>query len=276
LRLRDDLASFLGADPDNVKPCVALLPPPQEQGRRGELALVIAVTLAKAGVGESEALQYLGWYRARCAQPPRTRTTFTAREVTAIWRQVKKMSDAGKLRGFGCKSGPLAELCPFAELDDCPFYARMKRPQRRPQTASLVGCWGMIRQHPRPACWSELQDARRRLLFVAIGALEGLKGHAGEQLITSERELASYVQIIPRTTVARDLRAMAAAGWVMFRPGLARRGNAGIPPRGCIIRRLMAGEVSYGPNRAGVGPPNGPNRAGVGPPNGPNRAGVGP
>jgi len=95
LRLRDDLASFLGADPDNVKPCVALLPPPQEQGRRGELALVIAVTLAKAGVGESEALQYLGWYRARCAQPPRTRTTFTAREVTAIWRQVKKMSDAG-------------------------------------------------------------------------------------------------------------------------------------------------------------------------------------
>lgn len=250
LRLRDDLASFLGADPDNIKPCMALIAPPQQQGRRGELARVIAVTLAKAGVGESEALQYLGYFRARCAQPPRTRTTFTAREVTTIWRQAKKLHDAGKLRGFGCKSGPLAELCPFAELDDCPFYARLKRPQKRPETASLVGCWGMVRQHPRPAGWSELQDARRRLLFVAIGALEVLKGHGGEQLITSERELAGYVQIIPRNTVARDLRAMAAASWLVFRPGLTRHGNAGIPPRGCIIRRLMPGEVSYGPNRA--------------------------
>lgn len=243
LQLRDHLASFLGVDPENIKPCVAKIAPPDREGRRAELALVIAITLAKAGIDEHGAMQYLGYWRGRCAQPPKTHRTFTKREVDSIWKQTKKLLDSGKLRGYGCNSGPLAEVCPFPTHEDCPFYARMKKPQKRPRTASLVGCWGMQRAHEKPVGWSRLEDARRRLLFVAIASLENIKGHGGEQLISSERELAEHFGAISHHTLRADLQAMAAEGWILFRPGLTRRGNAGIPPRGCVIRRLFHDEV---------------------------------
>jgi len=74
-----------------------------------------------------------------------------------------------------------------------------------------------------------------------IGALETAKGQAGVELITSSRELA-YAAGYDHSTVRRDLKAMAAAGWIEYTPGLSRKDQGQGLARGARIRRLLPSE----------------------------------
>jgi hypothetical protein len=85
--------------------------------------------------------------------------------------------------------------------------------------------------------------------MMVIGALEAAKGCAGVELITSGREL-EYAAGYSRRTVYRDLRAMAAAGWIKYIPGLSRKHQGGSLARGARICRLLPGEWAAAQVRA--------------------------
>jgi hypothetical protein len=102
--------------------------------------------------------------------------------------------------------------------------------------------WGMsARGKTLPACTRSATVTRRRWLWVALGALEAAKGHAGREYLGSLTEL-SFETDIPRRTLRSDMDAMAAAGWIEWERG--KRADApGMPNRGCRIRRLLPGDV---------------------------------
>lgn len=242
--MRERMAERLGLDVRNVRPCVAAIRP-QEEGRRGEFCRVLAVELLRAGASKEVCLAYLGGWAEDCCQPPRASQKFAPSEVASIVKSALKTQRHGGLRGYGCKTGPLAEICPYGGgtqgMGVCPSIAQRRRPAKRERIATLPGAWNLARQHMAPLQWTGQQTVRRRFLMMAIAALEVGKNYGGGQLFTSVRELA-YQTGIPRSTVARDLVAMRDAGWVEYEPGRNRR-EPGDLPRGARIRRLLPGEL---------------------------------
>lgn len=242
--MRERMAERLGLDVRNIKPCVATLPP-QEGGRRGEFCRVLAVELLRAGASKEVCLAYLGGWAEDCCQPPRAPHEFAPPEVASILKSALSTQERGGLRGYGCKTGPLAEVCPYGGgrpgMARCPFLAGRRRPPRREPMATLLGAYNVARRHSVPAEWTPQQAVRRRFLMMAIAALEVAKNYGGGQLFTSGRELAYHAQV-PRTTVGRDLVAMRHAGWIEYEPGRSRR-EPGDLPRGARIRRLLPGEL---------------------------------
>jgi hypothetical protein len=254
---RELLAARLGVPMEEIKPCVALMGG-QPEGRRAEIASVIAYELAKLGVPEEQALSYLGWYVGKCDQPPIADGRFTDREARAILRSVYRQKASGRrIHGYGCirRSSPLLEFCPYgADLDadnrfKCPYVSRrMVKPDRR-RMASLVGVANLLHKHLRPGIpdgWRRLAATRRALLYFVLATLEVERGHSGGELWTSERALhAEFPLPITRTTIRGDLAAMHAAGWIKWTRGRDHRNTAasGRSPLGTRVLRLFPGDA---------------------------------
>jgi hypothetical protein len=242
--LRQILAEKLGVDVALIKPCVACIGP-QEEGHRGAVCYALAVEYLRTGASPDVVTAVLGEWAGRCAQPPRAREAFTARDVaSAIKGAVQKQKTVG-LRGHGCKRGVLGEMCPYGGgergMAVCPYIRRNRRPPKRDRITTLLGTHNLARAHKPGPGWKPGQTVRRRYLLIVIGALETAKGQAGVELITSSRELA-YAAGYERSTVRRDLKAMAAAGWIEYTPGLSRKDQGQGLARGARIRRLLPGE----------------------------------
>jgi len=240
--LREDLARHLGLPVEVIKPCVANIGP-QAEGRRSEFAHILAVELLRAGASPLKVAAYLGYWAERCEQPPKASHAFTLRDLESTLKSATKKQETEGLRGYGCR-GPLAEFCPYGEADRlrCPYISRNRRPLRRDKITTLLGAFNLAKAHRAPADWKPSVVFRRRFLHMAIGALEAAKGYAGGELITSLQEL-EYQTGISRSTLRRDLEAMAAAGWLSFTPGLSRREKGELPARGAALRRLLPGEA---------------------------------
>jgi hypothetical protein len=227
-----------------IKPCVACIGP-QEEKHRGATCYALAVEYLRTGASAAVATAVLGEWASRCAQPPRASHPFTGRDVASAVKGVVCKQKSTGLRGHGCKQGPLREACPYGGGDAgmalCPYIQRNKRPPKRDRITTLLGAYNLARAHRPGSGWRPGQVIRRRFLMMVIGALEAAKGHAGVELITSGREL-SYVTGCDRRTVTRDLRAMAAARWIEYTPGLSRGDQQRGPARGARIRRLLPGE----------------------------------
>jgi hypothetical protein len=247
--LRGELARRLSLDVRVVKPCVAMLPP-QREGRRGEICHVLAVEYLRAGARQDVVVAELAAYAERCDQPPDATHAFTTRDALATLKSVVGRRKRERLRGYGCDSGPLRELCPYdGDKGRCPYLRARRRPRRREKLSTLLGTVNARRAHAVPPDWKGTQTWRRRALWDAIGALEVSKGCGGAALITSERELAFWGQI-PQTTLRRDLLAMAHAGWIEYAPGLSRKGRRGEAPVGTRIYRLYPGDKLLAAARA--------------------------
>jgi len=243
---REEAARRLELPVEAVKSCVALIPP-QPEGQRGYYAFVLAVELLRAGASLVKIAAYIGAWLERCDQPRKANHAFTLRELESTIRSAEKTQETAGLRGYGCYTGPLAELCPYkdAGISNCPYIAHRRKPMRRERINTLLGAFNLSKAHLVPAHWKSQVIPRRRFLYMAFGALEVIKGYAGGELITSLREL-EYQTKISRSTLRRDLEAMAAAGWIEFAPGLSRREKRSLPARGACIRRLLPGESKTG------------------------------
>ena len=239
-QMRERMADRLSLDVNLIRPCVALLPP-QSEGQRGLAAHVLAVELLRAGVNEQTVLAEVGAFASRCDQPPKATHKLGPPDVRAIVNSAARTQRRSGLRGYGCKTGPLATICPHENISDCPFILKRRRPRKRDMIANLVGAWNLAREHQAPRAWQAAQIVRRRFLLLAVAALEVVKGYGGGELITSARELA-WQTSIPLSTVRRDLRAMAASGWISYTPGRSRQ-ELGDLPQGARVRRLLPGEA---------------------------------
>jgi hypothetical protein len=239
--LRADLARRLGLPLESIKPCVGNIPP-QSEGTRGLYCHLLAVELLRAGASSRVAAAYLGDWIERCDQPPKARHAFTLRDLESTLKSVERRKSQDGLRGYGCR-GPLAEYCPYGPVEKgrCPSISRNRRPPKREKITTLLGAFNLAKAHAIPEQWKPGVIVRRRFLLIGIGALESAKGYAGTQLLTSMRELA-YQTGISRSTLRRDLEAMADAGWISFTPGVSRR-EKGTLARGARIRRLLPGDA---------------------------------
>jgi hypothetical protein len=237
---RERMADRLNLDLHLVRPCVALLPP-QAEGQRGAAAHVLAVELLRAGVNEQTVLAEVGAFASRCDQPPKATHKVGPTDVRAVVRSAVRTQKRGGLRGYGCKTGILAAICPYASIADCAFIVKRRRPQKRDAIANLLGAFNLARQHRPPRTWTAEQIIRRKWLLMVVAALEVAKGYGGGVLITTDREL-EFQSGVPRSTIQRDLRAMAAAGWIEYTPGRSRR-EPGDLPAGAHVRRLLPGEA---------------------------------
>ncbi|NIM07406.1 MAG: hypothetical protein GTO55_11810 [Armatimonadetes bacterium] len=239
--LCEDLSRRLSLPVEVIKPCVANIGP-QAEGTRGQYTHVLAVELLRAGASETATAAYLGDWIERCDQPPKAGHAFSLRDLESTLKSVKRRQSSGGLRGYGCK-GPLGEYCPYSAADRrrCPYLSRSRRPVRWQSITTLLGAFNLTRAHKTPEHWKSGVIHRRRYLLMAIGALEAAKGYAGTELVTSLRELA-YQAGISRSTLRRDLEAMAEAGWIDFLPGESRR-EKGSLAKGARIRRLLPEEA---------------------------------
>jgi hypothetical protein len=235
------LAERLGGDIALIKPCVACIGP-QEEGCRGAVCYVLAVEYLRTGAPPEVVTAILGEWASRCFQPPRASHSFTPRDVASIVKSVVQKHKTVELRGYGCKRGTLRDACPYGGgergMAVCPYIRRNRRPPKRDRIATLLGAYNLARAHKPGVGWKPSQTLRRRYLMMVIGALEAAKGWAGVELITSGRELECAVGC-SRSTVYGDLRAMAAAGWIEYTPGLSRTHQGGGLPRGARTRRLL-------------------------------------
>ena len=261
---REWLAARLGVPKEEIKPCLACMGG-QPKLKRARLAGVIAYELAKIGLGEDQALSYLGWYVGKCDQPPLADHSFTDSEARAIVRSVYRKKKAGRrILGHGCikRASPLLAFCPYgADVDPdyrftCPYIKqRMVTPDRR-RIASLVGAANLLHMHLRtgpPRGWRRLALARRSLLHLTLAKLEVERGHPGGELWTSERILqAEFPLPITRGTIRQDLAAMHQAGWIKWTRGKPHQATAaeGRQPFGMRVTRLFPGDARLAAARA--------------------------
>jgi len=252
-RQRHALARRLGVDVKEVKPCIAVIGA-QPEGHRERMARVIALDLVRAGVPEGAIRSYLEYYAENCDQPPKAKERFSPREALGVLNRILAVQKRGRrIRGYGCKrsDSPLLPFCPYgapAGRRSCPFVRGWTKPPTRDSITTLLGAFSTVMDLPVPDSWrrhrrkgaSEAIILRRRFLWMAIGALEARKGHAGVEYIGSEAELAYSLQAGSRHTLRTDLQAMCEAGWIEYEPGVSWRATADCAGRrGCRVRRLL-------------------------------------
>ena len=240
---REFLAGHLGVPVEKIKPCVALLGRVPEH-RRQEFCRVLVIECLRAGASEETIRGHVGFYvENQCEQPPIASHAFTHRQAADTVKSVLAKAKRERIRGYGCKSpaSPLLEFCLFRDnYKTCPYVLGLFKQPKREGISTLLGALNLLTSHKPPAHWTARQRMRRALLMWAIAALEQAKGYGGAELITSERELASYFPglITPRT-VRNDLQALCDARQIRWMRGESRRGRAGQPPMGMKITRLF-------------------------------------
>jgi len=243
---RERLAFDLGVPADRIKPCVSgIITAPAS--RRWEITKLLAFEHCYAGANVDRTIAVVSRLIEHFEQPPKFDCPpFTIREAIETIKGVYAFAGRQRLKGHGCNRGLLREFCcyggnPEISKRRCPYVTRMRRPARRDSITTLLGAWALARDHARPSGWSDRQFLRRKFILLGLGALEAAKGYAGTELITTTREL-SFEMGIPHSTIARDLHAMARAGWIRYEPGIPRHKVAGRDPTGGRIQRLLPSE----------------------------------